>query len=97
MARRGVDGVAEQQELHHRDHHDHRERDAVAPQLDEFLDHHRIAAPPEAERRLAGVTALVGCMGYTHGKLSFERIISSMNTSSSEGWLSCQCNPGRSR
>ena len=55
VARRGVDGIAEQQQLHHRDHHDHRERHAVAPELDEFLDQHRIAAPPEAEPRLAGV------------------------------------------
>ena len=30
VARRGVDGVAEQQELHQRDHDDHGERDAVA-------------------------------------------------------------------
>src|SRR6266571_6124471 len=97
VARRGVDGVAEQQQLHHRDHHDHRERHAVAPQLDEFLDHHRIAAPPEAERRLPDVAALVGCVGCAHWKLSFERVISSMNTSSSDGSLCCQCNPLLSR
>src|SRR5260370_2215401 len=96
VARRGVDGVAEQQELHHRDHHDHRERDAVALELDEFLDHHRIAAPPEPEPRLP-VAAVIACMADAHWKLSFERVISSMNTSSSEGALGCQCNPGRSR
>ena len=59
VSRRGVDGIAEQQQLHHRDHHDHRKRHPVAPQLDEFLDHHRIAAPPEAEPRLPGLAALL--------------------------------------
>ncbi len=48
IARIGVDGVAEQQELHQRDHDDHRERDAVALELDELLDQHRDRATPEA-------------------------------------------------
>ena len=97
MARRGVDGIAEQQQLHHRDHHDHRERDAVAAELDEFLDQHRVAAPPEAEGRLRDVAILIGRLGCTHWKLSFERVIRSMNTSSSDGSLSCQCHPLVSR
>src|SRR6476469_3254972 len=97
MARRGVDGVAEQQQLHHRDHHDHRERYPVAPELDELLDHHRKAAPPEAERRLSGIAYRAGCMDGAHWKLSFARVISSMKTSSSEGSLCSQCSPGCSR
>ena len=97
MPRRGVDGIAEQQELHHRDHHDHRERDAVAAKLDEFLDQHRKAAPPEAEARLRDVAIAVGNIGSTHWKLSFERFMRSMNTSSSDGSLSCQCHPLFSR
>src|SRR5258705_4904721 len=97
MSRRGVDGVAEQQQLHNRDHHDHRERDAVAAELDEFLDQHRIAAPPEAEGRLAGAAILIGRLYCTHWKLSFERVMRSMNTSSSDGSLSCQRHPLVSR
>jgi hypothetical protein len=49
IVRRGVDCKTEQQELHDRDHHDHRKGDAIAPELDELLHHHRIGAPPEAE------------------------------------------------
>src|SRR5262249_32220200 len=48
IARIRVDGVAEQDELHQRDHDDHRERDAVALELDELLDQHRDGATPEA-------------------------------------------------
>ena len=51
VARRGVDGVAEQHELHQRDHDDHAERHAVALELDELLDQHRARAQPEAARR----------------------------------------------
>src|SRR5260370_41852039 len=91
IARRGVDGVAEQQQLHHRDHHDHPERDAVALELDEFLDHHRKTAPPEAESRFADVASMIGLLADdTHWKLSFDRVISSMKTSSSYASLSCQ-------
>ncbi len=52
VARRGVDGVAEQQELHQRHHHDHGERHTVALELDEFLDQHREGAPPESAARV---------------------------------------------
>ena len=52
MPRRGVDGVTEQQQLHHRNDDDHGEGHAIAAKLDEFLDQHRVAAAPEAERRL---------------------------------------------
>src|ERR1700730_16401579 len=98
IARRRVDGVAEQQKLHHRDHHDHAERDPVAPELDEFLDHHGIAAQPEAEPRLADVASRAGLFGDdAHWKLSFARVISSMNTSSSDGAECCQCNSPCSR
>ena len=41
IARRGVDGVTEQQKLHQRHHDDHGERNAVAAKLDELLDQHR--------------------------------------------------------
>jgi len=44
----GVDGIAEQQELNERDHHDHRERHAVTLELDELLDQHRPGSTPEA-------------------------------------------------
>ncbi len=94
IVRRGIDGVAEQQKLHHRKHDDHGERHAIAPELDEFLDHHRIAAPPEAESRLPRTSVLAGLGDDAHWKLSFERVISSMNTSSSDGSPCCQCHPG---
>ena len=51
VARRRVDGVAEQDQLHQRDHDDHGERHAVAAELDELLDQHR-ARCGSAERRL---------------------------------------------
>jgi hypothetical protein len=51
IARHGVDGVTEQHQLHERDHDDHRERHAVAPQLDEFLQQHRPGLAPEAVAR----------------------------------------------
>ena len=60
MARLGVDGVAEQHQLHQRDHDDHGERHPVAPELDELLDQHRPGLAPEAvagkaARRLLGM------------------------------------------
>ena len=51
LAGRGVDGVTEQQKLHHRNHNDHRERYAIALKLNELLHHHRKAAPEKAEAR----------------------------------------------
>src|SRR5438270_9676532 len=92
VTRRGVDSIAEQQKLHHRNHHDHGERNPVATELDEFLDHHCEAAPPETEPRLRRFTSRLVRIYRAHWKLSFERVISSMNTSSSEGSLSSQCN-----
>ena len=47
-ARLGVDGVAEQHELHQRDGDDGGEGDAVAAKLHEFLADHRADPPPEA-------------------------------------------------
>jgi hypothetical protein len=44
----GVDGVAEQDELDHRDADHHAERQPVAPHLDELLQHDG-PKPPEAE------------------------------------------------
>ena len=74
VVRGGVDGEAEQHQLHHRKHHDHGERHPVAAQLDEFLHQHRIAAPPEAEPARPGVAGMVRCMVHgvdrTHWKLS---------------------------
>ena len=87
VARRGVDRIAEQEQLHHRDHDDHRERHAVALELDELLHQHREGAPQRAETRLA----LLRAVGrHAHWKLSCARFISSMNTSSSDGSLRCQ-------
>src|SRR5690606_11065395 len=80
IARRGVDRIAEQDELHQRDHHDHRERHPVAPKLDEFLDQHRFGAAPEGgPPRDSGAR----WRGRAHWKLSLARLIRSMNTSSS--------------
>src|SRR5262245_64979034 len=96
--RSGVDGIAEQQELHHRDHHDHGKRHAVATELDELLHHHRVGAPPESEAGFADLLARLGCCKrHAHWKLSFERLISSMKTSSSDGSDFCQCSPLWSR
>ena len=60
VARRGVDGVAEQHELHQRDHDDHRERDAIAAKLDELLDQHRARTSPEAARPETAERAHIG-------------------------------------
>src|SRR5579872_15815 len=97
VVRRGVDRIPKQQELHHRDHDDHRERNAVTPQLDELLDDHRIAATPEAEARLPDLALMISFARHAHWKLSLVRVISSMNTSSSDGSLASQCNPLPSR
>src|SRR3569832_967018 len=96
VMRRGIDRVAKQQKLHYREHDDHRERDAVAPELNELLDRHRIAAPPEAEACFRNFGAAWG-VGCAHWKLSFDRLIRSMNTSSSDGSLASQCKSFRSR
>ena len=77
IARRRIDRIAEQDELHDRNHHDHCKRNPVAAQLDELLHQHRPHAAPETGR--------ADLVEQTHWKLSFERFISSMNTSSSEG------------
>ena len=89
MARRGVDGVAEQQKLHQRDHDDHRERDAVALELDELLDQHRPGAAPEAAAALVAAGHRDG-----HWKLSCAWPMRSMNTSSSDGSECFQVRPG---
>ncbi len=61
MARVGVDGVAEQQELHDGNEDHGRERDAVAPELDELLDEHGHRAHERAGGGLAGcVVAVIG-------------------------------------
>ena len=46
VLRVGIDGVAEQDELNHRDADHHAERQPVAPHLDEFLHHDRPEPPP---------------------------------------------------
>src|SRR5262249_12552203 len=84
VARRRVDGVAEQQELHQRHQHDHGERHPVALELDELLDQHRAGA----------MHAFGEC---AHWKLSLARPIRSMNTSSSEGSDFTQCKSGSLR
>src|SRR5262245_48385308 len=98
MARIGVDGVAEQQELHERDHDDHRERDAVALELDELLDQHRPSAPAKiAEATRRAPARLAHDYRRAHWKLSLARPMRSMNTSSSEGLVRVQVRSGRSR
>src|SRR6185369_13226047 len=71
MLRVGVDGVAEENELDDRHADDHAERDAVAPQLQELLQHD---PPPAREREPPHCLA---------PKLSSERLMRWMNTSSS--------------
>ena len=70
IARRGVDGVAEQHELHQRNRDHGRERDAVAPELEEFLDQHGAGAAPEAGALAGGRSrrgALIGnCPAFAH-------------------------------
>src|SRR5262245_3278312 len=83
VARVGVDGIAEQDELDERDHDDHRERDAVALELDELLDQHGDGATPEA----ADGVILHNRWNVTlhgHWKLSCALARRSMKTSSSE-------------
>src|SRR6185436_1666499 len=88
VARLGVDGVAEQHELHQR-HSDHgRERDAVAAQLQEFLEDHRADAAPEVPQAV---------VEHPHWKLSLARLIRSMNTSSSDGSDASQSSVGSLR
>src|SRR6185437_5898131 len=98
IVRRGVDGVAEQEKLHHRDHHDHRKRHPVAAKLDELLHHHGVGTPPKPEPGFLRLVAGLACgQCHAHWKLSLERLMSSMKTSSSDGAAFCQCRPGRSR
>src|SRR5689334_13210432 len=91
MPRVGVDGVTEQQKLDERNHHNHRERDAVPLELDEFLDQHRQRPAPEA----AGRTRCGRYWQRRHCKRSWARPMRSMNTSSSDGservQASCGC------
>ena len=89
IARRGVDRVAEQCELQQRYRNHRRERDAVAPQLQQFLAQHRADAAQEAAGSDDSERA--------HWKLSLARAMRSMNTSSSDGDARCQTRPGRSR
>ncbi|KAG1435294.1 hypothetical protein G6F56_014023 [Rhizopus delemar] len=51
MAQVEVDRIAEQQQLHHRNADDHRQRDAVAAQLAQLLEHDR---PQPAQVHAAG-------------------------------------------
>src|SRR5262249_13190896 len=97
VTRRRVDGKAEQQKLHHRDHHDHGERNAVTLELDELLYQHREGAPPESEAGFADLAATGRGELNGHWKLSLDRDINSMKTSSSDGSVFCQRRPGRSR
>src|ERR1043166_2533097 len=74
VARIGVDRIAEQDELHQRDHDDHRKGHAVALELNELLEQHRPGSPPESSV----------CGAFAHLKLSCALARRSMNTSSSE-------------
>ncbi len=86
MARRGVDGVAEQQQLHHGDEDHGAEGQAVAPQLHELLDDH---GDGSRQGRRAGK-----CPQIHHWKLSRDWPIRLMNTSSSDGCDSLQTQLG---
>src|SRR4029077_10623261 len=46
---------------------------------------------PEAEPRLPELACVCDCVGVAHWKLSFERFIRSMKTSSRDGAEDCQC------
>src|SRR5262249_5100911 len=89
IARRRVDGVAEQHELKQRQRDHGRERDAVAPQLEKFLDDHGADPAPES--------AAPGSGGGVHCSLPPRRFISSMNTSSRLGAESVQVSAGSLR
>ncbi len=51
VAQVGVDGVAEQQQLHDRDGDDHRQGDPIAAHLPHFLQHHRRQPAPDHAAR----------------------------------------------
>ena len=90
VARLGVDGIAEQQELHQRQGDDGGEGDAVAAKLHELLADHR--ARPAARTR--GAT---GPRASAHAMLSLACAISPMKTSSSDASIGFQCSFGSSR
>src|ERR1700674_4547497 len=73
----GVDGKAKERELNDRDENHGAECETVAPQLQELLDEHRHRARERARQ--------APHRNATHWKLSRDRDIRSMNTSSSEG------------
>src|SRR5262245_43416720 len=87
VARVGIDGIAEQHELDQRNHDDHRERDAVALELDELLDQHRYGATPEAADGVI-LHSRWNVTLHAHWKLSCALARRSMKTSSSEA---CDC------
>src|SRR5215831_18208314 len=95
VARIGVDGVAEQQQLNERDHDDHGERNAVALELDELLDQHRPSPTPEVGGRASARRTDGSERG--HWKLSLALPMRSMKTSSSEGSERVQVRSGRPR
>src|SRR4029078_11253101 len=93
-----------------RDHDDHRERHAVALELDELLDQHRPSPAPEAptpeaaapEAPEAGLTRRTPARHVrgsrrAHWKLSLALPMRSMKTSSSEGLERVQIRSARSR
>ena len=86
VLRVGVDGVAEQHQLHERDEDHRREGDAVAPELDQLLDEDAQMRVDEARR---AATPVIGAPVMP--KLSFDRLIRSMKTSSSVGSSRRQC------
>ena len=88
-ARLGVDGIAEQHELHQRDGDDGGEGDAVAAKLHELLADHGADPPPEAAADEIGERA--------HDTLSLACAISPMNTSSSEASIGFHVSFGSSR
>src|ERR1041385_1430000 len=86
MPRIGVDGVAEQQQLDERNHDDHRKRNTVALELDEFFHED---GPGPAQEIAVDPPRRLPWQHVTHWKLSRALPIRSMKTSSSEGSERC--------
>ena len=83
-----VDGVAIERQLKHRHRNHGRERDAISPQLHDLLDDHR----PDAKTR--GGSPVVR---PAHCALPRAPVLSSMNTSSSDGVERIQARRGSLR
>src|SRR5208282_3377602 len=89
IARRRIDGIAEHDKLDERDRDHGGQGEAVAAQLQKFLEQHGAGAAPEAAGSVRRERA--------HWKLSFAPAMRSMKTSSSVGAAGSQSSVGRWR